>query len=97
MKCCLSVLQGKKEMPTDTLETQHITLVAKPHDGKVTISAEIPVTGNAEEYVVTIDIAPPAHTAQPTKLTLDDLYGALADTPLPEIAEHPLPEQRDLL
>lgn len=47
-------------------------------------------------YLVTIDITPqpPAETAS---RALDALYGALADTPLPEIIEDRYPEIRDEL
>ncbi len=72
------------------METQHITIVAKAHNGKVTIHTDIPVSGTDETYVVTIAVAPQSPT-------LDELYGALADTPLPEIPSDLLPEQRDEL
>lgn len=71
------------------MDTQHITIVAKAHDGKVTIHTEIPVTGD-DTYIVTIAVAPQAKS-------LDDLYGVLADAPIPEIARDALPEQRDEL
>jgi len=74
------------------MTTQHITLLAKAHGGSITIHTEIPVTDDAETYVVTIDVAPQPRTPPQT---LDQLYGALGDTPLPEITAAPLPEQRD--
>ncbi len=63
------------------MKTQRIKLVAKAHEGHITIHAEIPVSGDADTYVVNIDVEP-----QPKTLprTLDELYGVLADTPLPE-------------
>jgi len=81
----------------DTTDTQQLTLMAKSHDGKVSIRAEIPVSGEAEDYLVTIVVAPhfPEHPATQPAPTLDQLYGALADTPLPEITDDPLPESRD--
>lgn len=74
------------------METQHVTLVTNAHNGKLTLRMEIPVSGDADTYVVTIAIAPqPPVPPQ----TLDQLYGALADAPLPEITTDPLPEPRD--
>lgn len=70
------------------METQYVTLVAKAHAGSIAIHTDIPVSGDADTYIVTIAVAP-----QPQ--TLDQLYGALSDTPLPEITTGPLPEQRD--
>ena len=58
------------------MEAQHITIVAKAHDGKVSIHTEVPVTDD-DTYVVTIAITPQSHA-------LDELYGALEDTPIPE-------------
>ncbi len=83
----------------DTSDTQHLTLTAKAHDGKVTIRAEIPVSGEAEDYLVTIVVSPqlPEHPATQPAPTLDQLYGALADSPLPEITDDPMPESRDEL
>ena len=72
------------------MEAQHITIVTKAHDGKVTIRTEVPVTGDDETYIVTIAVAPQAKS-------LDELYGALADAPIPEITRDALPEQRDEL
>jgi hypothetical protein len=64
------------------MDTQHIAVLAKAHDGKRTVSTEIPVSGDAESSVVTSEGSPqPATTTQ----TLDQLYGALADSPVPEI------------
>ncbi len=74
------------------MELRHLTLITKPNNGKITISAEILVTGDDDEYVVTIDVVP--HAPAPSQ-TLDDLYGALADCPLPEIVTDLSPEQRD--
>lgn len=77
------------------VETQHITLVTKAHNGKITVRTEIPVSDEADTYLVTIAVAPqPPASSQPSQ-TLDQLYGALADTPLPEITTDPLPEERD--
>jgi hypothetical protein len=78
------------------VETRRITLVAQAKDGKITVSAEIPVSGGTDTYLITIDITPqpPAETAS---RALDALYGALADTPLPEIIEDRYPEIRDEL
>ena len=72
--------------------TQHITLLAKAHAGSITVHTEIPVSGDADTYVVTIEVAPQPQTPPQT---LDQLYGALSDAPLPEITTDPLPEQRD--
>lgn len=74
------------------MTTQHITLLAKAHAGSITVHTEIPVADEAETYVVTIEVAPQLH-APPQ--TLDELYGTLRDTPLPEITDDPLPESRD--
>jgi hypothetical protein len=77
---------------------QHITLIAKAHNGRISIHTEIPAPGDAESYVVTIDVTPqPATDTAAQHAALDALYGALADTPLPEITEDPAPEQRDAL
>lgn len=84
---------GVKGAPT--MEIQHVTLVAKAHDGKITVRTEIPVSDEADTYVVTIAVAPqPPVSPQPPQ-TLDELYGELMDTPLPEITTDPLPEERD--
>lgn len=74
------------------METHRIKILAKAHGGHITIRAEIPVSGDADTYEVNIDVAP-----QPKKpsLTLDQLYGALSDTPMSEIVTDPLPEHRD--
>lgn len=77
------------------METQQVTLVTRAHDGKVTVHADIPVSGDADTYVVTIEVAPQTSATAPASPTLDELYGALADTPLPEIDDDPLPESRD--
>jgi hypothetical protein len=42
----------------DMTDTQSLTLEAKARDGKVTIRTEIPVSGEAEDYLVTITVAP---------------------------------------
>lgn len=76
------------------METQHMTIIAKPANGKLTIHADIPVSGAAESYVVTIDVMP--KNTSPVQ-SLDHLYGILADTPMPEIEDDPLPEERDEL
>lgn len=78
------------------METQQITLVARAHDGKIAVQAEIPVSGDAEAYAVTISVTPQPRTGTP-EASLDSLYGALADTPLPEVVDDPLPEHRDEL
>ena len=70
------------------MTTQHVTLIAKAQNGKVTVKAEIPVTDDAESYVVSIDIAPQPKTPAQTQ-TLDQFYGALADDPLPENIDDP--------
>lgn len=79
------------------METQHITLVAKAQNGKITVHAEIPAPDGAGTYLVTISITPQpsAETPKHPSHALDSLYGALADTPLPEITEDPHPEARD--
>ncbi len=76
------------------METQHITLVAKARNGKISVRAEVPVPDSAGTYLVTIGITPQPSAETPHH-TLDALYGALADTPLPEITEDPHPETRD--
>ena len=76
------------------MDTQHVTLLAQAHDGSITVHAEIPVSGDAQTYVVTIEVAPQSGPTQPA---LDDLYGALSDAPMPEITDDQLPEQRDQL
>ncbi|HET9979119.1 MAG TPA: hypothetical protein VFQ32_01645 [Ktedonobacterales bacterium] len=63
------------------MEPQRIKLVAKAHEGHITIHAEIAVSGDADTCVVKIDVEPQPKT--PPR-TLDELYGLLADTPLPE-------------
>jgi hypothetical protein len=78
------------------MDTQHVTLVAEAHDGKVTVQAEIPVAGDADTYLVTIAVEP-QHKANSASKTLDALYGALSDAPIPEIERDLLPEQRDEL
>jgi len=75
-------------------DSRRVTPVAKAHNGKVIISAEIPVSGDAEDYVVTIDVAP---KASDDAIALDKLYGALADAPLPEVQRDGMPEARDEL
>ena len=80
------------------MDQQHITLIAKANDGKISIHTEIPAPGDAESYVVTIGVTPqPATDAAAQHAALDALYGALADTPMPEITEDAAPEQRDTL
>lgn len=69
------------------MTTRHITLVAKAEAGNITVHADIPVDDEADTYVVSIGVTPQTQT-------LDQLYGALSDVPLPEITEDPLPEQR---
>ena len=76
------------------METLHVTLVTEAHDGKVTIRTEIPVPDAAGTYVVTLAVSPQLSTQSQS---LDHLYGALADTPMPEITSDPVPEQRDEL
>ncbi len=79
------------------MQTQHITLLAKAQNGKITVRAEILVSDGAETYLVTIAITPqpPAEAANHPDHALDSLYGALADTLLPEITADPHPETRD--
>jgi hypothetical protein len=71
---------------------QHTTIQAKAHDGKVVVNTIIPVSGDAEDYLISIELIP-QHL--PAIQSLDHLYGALADTPLPEITDETLPEMRD--
>ena len=73
------------------MDTQHITFVAKAHEGSITVHEQISVSGDADTYIVNIEVTPQTKTPQ----TLDELYGALSDTPMPEITTDPLPEQRD--
>ena len=61
------------------METQRIKLVAKAHEGHITIHAEVAVSGDADTYVVNIDVEPQPKT--PPR-TLDELYGVLRDTPM---------------
>jgi hypothetical protein len=85
---------------TEAMEQQRITLIAKAHNGTVSIHTEIPVPGDADTYLVTIGVTPqPQSLLEPTarRQALDALYGVLADTPLPEITEDPAPEERDAL
>lgn len=79
------------------METQHVTLVARAHNGKITVRAEIPVPDGADTYLVTIAVAPQPQeqVSDHAHQALDQLYGALADTPLPEITDDPYPEARD--
>ena len=78
---------------------QHITLIAKAHNGTISIHTEIPVSGDADTYDVTIGVTPhqPHAVLEPAarRKELEVLYGVLADTPLPEITEDPAPEERD--
>ncbi len=68
------------------MDQQHITLIAKAENGKISIHTEIPAPGDAETYVVTIGVTPQSTTdTAAQRQALDALYGALADTPLPEI------------
>jgi hypothetical protein len=66
---------------------QHITLIAEAHAGKVTVSADVPVPSETGTYVVTIAVTPKSEgqPAADAQRALDDLYGALADAPMPEI------------
>jgi hypothetical protein len=43
-----------------------------------------PIEDDAENFLITIDVNP---QAQPPVQTLDQLYGILADIPMPEIAD----------
>jgi hypothetical protein len=73
-------------------------LRARTHNGRISIHTAIPAPGDAESYVVTIGVTPqPAQDSSAQHAALDALYGALADTPLPEITEDPAPEQRHAL
>ena len=83
----------------ETMEQQRITLIAKAHNGMISIRTEIPVSDEPHTYVVTIDVTPQSvvETAAEQRL-LDALYGVLADTPLPEISEEdraPVLDERD--
>lgn len=69
------------------MDTQHFTFVAKAHEGSITVHKHIPVSGDADTYIVNIEVTPQTKTPQ----TLDALYGALSDTSMPEIAIDPLP------
>jgi hypothetical protein len=80
------------------MEQQHITLIARAENGKVSIHTEIPAPGDDETYIVTIGVTPQSTTdTAAQRQALDALYGALADSPIPEITEDPTPEQRDAL
>jgi hypothetical protein len=80
------------------MEQQRITLIAKAHNGTISIQTEIPVPDGADTYVVTIGVTPQSVTeAEGQRQALDALYGVLADTPLPEITEDRAPEERDAL
>ncbi len=79
------------------METTQITLVTKAQNGKVTVHTEIPVSDDAETYIVTIAVAPQPSSPLESALRLDQLYGALEHAPLPEITTDPLPERRDEL
>jgi hypothetical protein len=74
------------------MESHDVTILAKAHNGKVAVNTEIAVSGSDNDYVVTIHITP--QTLTPMQL-LDQLYGMLANNPMPEIDEDPLPEKRD--
>ena len=77
---------------------QHNTLIARAENGKISIHTEIPAPGDAESYVVTIGVTPqPTTDTAAQRQALDALYGALADSPIPEISEDPAPEHRDAL
>lgn len=71
------------------METQHLTLVTEAHNGKVTIRTEIPVPDAEGTYVVSIAVSSQISTQSQA---LDHLYGAWADTPMPEIDRDLLPE-----
>ncbi|WIG60420.1 MAG: hypothetical protein OJF49_003168 [Ktedonobacterales bacterium] len=45
--------------------------------------------------MMAVVFAPQTAAPLPASATLDELYGALANTPLPEIKDDPLPENRD--
>lgn len=79
------------------MEIQHVTLVTKAHDGKITVHTEIPVADGADTYKVTSTVTPQSAASPRPSQTLDHLYGALAETPLPEITTDPLPEERDVV
>jgi hypothetical protein len=74
------------------MATQHITLLAKAHAGTITVHTNIPVDDETDTYIVNIEVAP---QPRPAADTLDRLYGALRDDPLPEFTDGPLPEERD--
>lgn len=77
----------------DTTDTKQITLTTRARNGKVSVHADIAVSGEDRDYIVTIAVTPssPEHAAVLPPKTLDELYGALADTPLPEITDHLMP------
>jgi hypothetical protein len=80
------------------MDQQHITLIAKAENGKISIHTEIPAPGDAENYVITIGVTPqPITDTTARRQALAALYGILADTPMPEITEDPVPEPRDTL
>jgi hypothetical protein len=84
----------------DAMEQHHITLIAKAHNGTISIQTEIPVSDDTDTYVVTIGVKPQsAPEAAAQREALDGLYGVLADAPLPEITEDEdrAPEERDVL
>ena len=76
------------------METYTLTLVKKAQHGKLTVRAQIPVHGEGDTYVVTIAVRQQA-AQPPSAQTLDELYGALAGTPIPEILTDLLLETRD--
>jgi hypothetical protein len=68
---------------------QHIPLSAKTHNGTISIHTEIPAPGDADTCVVTIGVTPQSTLDPATqRQALEALDGALADTPLPKVAEN---------
>jgi hypothetical protein len=77
--------------------TKYVMLVARAYKGKIIVRTEIPVSDEADNYVVTIAVAPRASAHLQRPQTLDQLYGALEDAPLPEMTTDPLPEVHDVV
>lgn len=77
------------------MESQQVTLVAKAHNGKIRVSADIPVSSGTDTYVVTIAVTPQIDESPSTRSALDQLYGALADSPMLKREPDTLPETRD--
>jgi hypothetical protein len=77
---------GKEEHMSTIVQ---ITTTVRP-DGSIEVHA--PGLTPGQQVTVSIDVTPQAaqlHTV------LDQLYGALADSPMPEMTSDPFPEARD--